>query len=248
MTATASPPQPRKGTRMGWVKAGTRPVTQARRAPAQVRPRARGPLPVPAPAKSQGPASGPAVTPRSACMRGRVRIPGPNDRGAVRSHLPGGRDGRAPPHGRGPGIRGRPRRRATRAPGPEEERTREKGNREPESPGYDESPWESRRTLPRAQRHHDKSGDVLLSHTLSGAVPSPCKALASGFGMGPGVSPWLWSPQIFNESPPPRGGGMWRSGNRTMDATDRSVTKRMLPIIGNKPKDAIRATPKNNMV
>ena len=38
-------------------------------------------------------------------------------------------------------------------------------------------------------------GGVLLSHTLSGAVPSPCQALASGFGMGPGVSPRLWSPQ-----------------------------------------------------
>ena len=32
-------------------------------------------------------------------------------------------------------------------------------------------------------------GGVLLSHTLSSAVPSPCQALASGFGMGPGVSP-----------------------------------------------------------
>jgi len=30
---------------------------------------------------------------------------------------------------------------------------------------------------------------VLLSHTLSSAVPSPCQALASGFGKGPGVSP-----------------------------------------------------------
>ena len=32
-------------------------------------------------------------------------------------------------------------------------------------------------------------GGVLLSHTLSSAVPSPCQALASGFGKGPGVSP-----------------------------------------------------------
>ena len=44
------------------------------------------------------------------------------------------------------------------------------------------------------------SGDVLLSLILSGAVPSPCKALASGFVMGPGVSPWPWSPQIFNST------------------------------------------------
>ena len=40
-------------------------------------------------------------------------------------------------------------------------------------------------------------GGVLLSHTLPGAVPSPCQVLASGFGMGPGVSPGPWPPQIF---------------------------------------------------
>ena len=38
-------------------------------------------------------------------------------------------------------------------------------------------------------------GGVLLSHILSGAVPSPCQALTSGFGMGPGVSPGPWPPQ-----------------------------------------------------
>ena len=31
-------------------------------------------------------------------------------------------------------------------------------------------------------------GGVLLSHILAGAVPSALKGLASGFGMGPGVS------------------------------------------------------------
>lgn len=45
-------------------------------------------------------------------------------------------------------------------------------------------------------------GGGLLSHTLSGAVPSPCQALASGFGMGPGVSPGLWPPQILNCTQP----------------------------------------------
>jgi len=34
-------------------------------------------------------------------------------------------------------------------------------------------------------------GGVLLSHTLAGAVPSALEGLASGFGMGPGVSPPL---------------------------------------------------------
>src|SRR5690606_12658419 len=37
-------------------------------------------------------------------------------------------------------------------------------------------------------------GGVLLSHTLSGAVPSALEGLASGFGMWPGVSPPLWPP------------------------------------------------------
>jgi len=32
------------------------------------------------------------------------------------------------------------------------------------------------------------SGDVLLSHTVTSAVPSAQTGLASGFGMGPGVS------------------------------------------------------------
>ena len=34
-------------------------------------------------------------------------------------------------------------------------------------------------------------GGFLLSHTLSGAVPSALLGLASGFGMLPGVSPIL---------------------------------------------------------
>ena len=35
------------------------------------------------------------------------------------------------------------------------------------------------------------SGCVLLSHTVTSAVPSALKGLASGFGMEPGVSPSL---------------------------------------------------------
>ena len=37
-------------------------------------------------------------------------------------------------------------------------------------------------------------GGVLLSHPLARAVPSALEGLASGFGMGPGVSPPLWPP------------------------------------------------------
>ena len=37
-------------------------------------------------------------------------------------------------------------------------------------------------------------GGDLLSHTLASAVPSALAGLASGFGMGPGVSLPLWPP------------------------------------------------------
>jgi hypothetical protein len=40
------------------------------------------------------------------------------------------------------------------------------------------------------------SGGVLLSHPVSGAVPSALGGLASGFGMGPGVSLSLWPPEL----------------------------------------------------
>ena len=49
------------------------------------------------------------------------------------------------------------------------------------------STWEEVQTV--------ECGGVLLSHTLPGAVPSPCQALASGFGKGPGVTPGPWPPQ-----------------------------------------------------
>ena len=40
-----------------------------------------------------------------------------------------------------------------------------------------------------------KSGGVLLSHKVPLAVPSAQRVLASGFGMGPGVSLSLWPPK-----------------------------------------------------
>jgi hypothetical protein len=41
------------------------------------------------------------------------------------------------------------------------------------------------------------SGDVLLSHKFSLAVPSALKGLTSGFGMEPGVSLSLWPPKLY---------------------------------------------------
>ncbi len=49
-------------------------------------------------------------------------------------------------------------------------------------------------------------GGVLLSHTPAGAVPSALQGLASGFGMGPGVSLAQWPPkQSVVVFPPPLG-------------------------------------------
>ena len=50
------------------------------------------------------------------------------------------------------------------------------------------------------------SGGVLLSHDLSVAVPSALVGLASGFGMGPGVSPPLWPPE--HRTTPTKVGGV----------------------------------------
>ena len=91
------------------------------------------------------------------------------------------------------------------------------------------------------------SGGALLSHTLSGAVPSPCRALASGFGMGPGVSPWPWPPQILSTFPGRTPGGSDRDGPGTGQWTRKESCDafRTLPAVGNHPKDAIRATTRN---
>ena len=58
-------------------------------------------------------------------------------------------------------------------------------------------------------------GGVLLSHEASLAVPSALEGLTSGFGMGPGVSPSLWPPQLCGDVWP----WWWPClGNRTVDA------------------------------
>ncbi len=79
-------------------------------------------------------------------------------------------------------------------------------------------------------------GGVLLSHTLSGAVPSPCQVLASGFGMGPGVSPGPWPPQILGYRP---GNGVSRrrvvvrgpdNGRDSLLLTDRARVRTVLRV------------------
>ncbi len=47
---------------------------------------------------------------------------------------------------------------------------------------------------PQGGQRRKMSGGVLLSHAVSHAVPSALTGLASGFGMGPGVSLSLWPP------------------------------------------------------
>ena len=67
-------------------------------------------------------------------------------------------------------------------------------------------------------------GGVLLSHTLPGAVPSPCRALASRFGMGLGVSPGPWPPQdLFLLCPPPPWAGCGSRGSGTGQGRERAL-------------------------
>jgi hypothetical protein len=84
--------------------------------------------------------------------------------------------------------------------------------------GHAKAPQPGKR-LGRFQR---MSGCVLLSHTVTSAVPSALKGLASGFGMEPGVSPSLWQPKLYrdvNRSRP-------YLGNCTVDAK-HLLTKRV---------------------
>jgi hypothetical protein len=43
---------------------------------------------------------------------------------------------------------------------------------------------------------YNKSGDDLLSHTVTRAVPLAQEGLTAEFGMGSGVTPPLWSPEF----------------------------------------------------
>ena len=60
-------------------------------------------------------------------------------------------------------------------------------------------------------------GGVLLSREASLAVPSALRGLTSGFGMGPGVSPSLWPPQLYGIAS--LDGSRPYSGNRIVDAS-----------------------------
>ena len=89
-------------------------------------------------------------------------------------------------------------------------------------PGRPESSATKRtRAVRRTERPSSQvvSGDVLLSHAVARAVPSALRGLASGFGMGPGVSLSLWSPKLYGDMvrTAPAGAGPYL-GNRTVDA------------------------------
>ena len=62
--------------------------------------------------------------------------------------------------------------------------------------GSDSTSRTAERTMatPKGGQRRKMSGGVLLSHAVSHAVPSALTGLASGFGMGPGVSLSLWPP------------------------------------------------------
>jgi hypothetical protein len=64
-------------------------------------------------------------------------------------------------------------------------------------------------------------GGVLLSREASLAVPSALRGLTSGFGMGPGVSPSLWPPQLYGIISLRILGSRPYSGNRIVDASPR---------------------------
>src|SRR3954447_1728914 len=68
---------------------------------------------------------------------------------------------------------------------------------------------------PNNPRCENVSGDVLLSHAVARAVPSALRGLASGFGMGPGVSLSLWSPKLYGDRSAPPAYLTVDSGDRT---------------------------------
>ena len=96
--------------------------------------------------------------------------------------------------------------------------------------GPEKSGRKTKRGFPERYARRDpptcECGGVLLSHTLSSAVPSPCQALASGFGKGPGVSPGPWPPQNHSKRPTP---------NRDRPATEPAT--RPIPVVAVREPD-----------
>ena len=60
--------------------------------------------------------------------------------------------------------------------------------------------WSSASRFPTILRPVGRPGNDLLSRTLARAVPSALKGLTAEFGMGSGVTPSLWSPEVFNSN------------------------------------------------
>ena len=89
--------------------------------------------------------------------------------------------------------------------------------------------------LSRATSVESVSGDVLLSHAVARAVPSALRGLASGFGMGPGVSLSLWSPKLYGDIWLHRSLGEREPylGNRTVDACTRQLSPAEVCVVAN---------------
>jgi hypothetical protein len=64
-------------------------------------------------------------------------------------------------------------------------------------PDQNKQSEKANRATARVTLFESMSGGVLLSHKVPLAVPSTLRGLASGFGMGPGVSLSLWPPKLY---------------------------------------------------
>src|SRR5205807_2226669 len=87
---------------------------------------------------------------------------------------------------------------------------------------------------PSSPRWEIVSGDVLLSHAVARAVPSALRGLASGFGMGPGVSLSLWSPKLYGVRARTAGDETRSTGARTSGTAQWT-----LALAGTKPAKCV---------
>ena len=67
-------------------------------------------------------------------------------------------------------------------------------------PSVGENTWQNPKNKERprdcSRGLYNNSGNVLLSHTIARVVPSALEGLTAEFGMGSGVTPPLWSPEV----------------------------------------------------